>query len=193
MNMPAGINKWGIAVLAVVCLLLVVFLVGQYRAMQPGKSFARPDQASRNPARTEKVPSHLTDDLAQYDPTVHFDKLKSFDSRPLPDDDRDPFGSLVVAGSVAAQPVAPAPSAPPPPPPPPPAPTLAAVGYNELPGGTKEAMVTFKEGERKDEIVTVHEGDVISGTKLKITKITSAMVVVEDGDQNKTFELPFPP
>jgi ribosomal protein L24 len=63
---------------------------------------------------------------------------------------------------------------------------LKAAGYNELPGGQKEAMVTFN-----DDLVVVHEGDVI-GSKYKVVKISPAMVVVEDGDTQKTIELPFP-
>ena len=66
------------------------------------------------------------------------------------------------------------------------------MGYNELPGGVKEAMVTFLAGDRKDEMVTVHEGETISGTKFKVTKVSSTMVVIEDGDTNKTLELPVP-
>ncbi|HMD84006.1 MAG TPA: hypothetical protein VKO18_04815, partial [Terriglobia bacterium] len=78
------------------------------------------------------------------------------------------------------------------PPAPPPAPPLKAVGYNELPGGQKEAMVTFTEGEHKDDMVVVHEGDLI-GTRFKVTKIDSTMVVVEDGETHQNLELPFPP
>ncbi len=191
MKLPAGINKWGIGVLGVVCLLLGVNLVSQYRAMQPGKSTAHGAPASGSPARAEKSSAHATDDLAQYDPNIHFDTLKKLDSRPLPDEDRNPFDSLAGAPAPAPQvsatpPASAAPAAPLPPP-------LAAVGYNELPGGVREAMVTFTGGDRKDEMVTVHEGDLITGTKYKIMKITSTMVVVEDGETQKTLELSFPP
>ncbi len=76
MKLPAGINKWGVVVLGVVCLLLGVNLVTQYRAMQPGKSAAHPAPASASPARAEKGSSHAADDLAQYDPNIHFDTLE---------------------------------------------------------------------------------------------------------------------
>jgi ribosomal protein L24 len=60
------------------------------------------------------------------------------------------------------------------------------MGYNELPGGKKEAMVTYN-----DDLVVVHEGDLI-GTKFKVVKIDPAKVVVEDGDTHQTLELAFP-
>jgi ribosomal protein L24 len=63
---------------------------------------------------------------------------------------------------------------------------LKAVGYNELPGGKKEAMVTYN-----DDLVVVHEGDLI-GAKFKVVKIDPSMVVVEDGETHKDLQLPFP-
>lgn len=184
MRLPAGINKWGVTVLGVVCLLLVINLVVQYRAMQPGKSPAHLPAAGGPPARAEKGSSHAADDLAQYDPGVHFDALKKLDFRPLPDEARNPFDFVGGAGPVVPNDEkAPAPPAPPPLPPPPP---LKAMGYNELPGGKKEAMVTYN-----DDMEVVHEGDLI-GTKYKVVKIDPVMVLVEDGETHKTIELPFP-
>ena len=184
MKLPARIEKWGSAVLGVVALLLVANLVGQYRGMQPRNSRANSSPASLSPIRTGKTSSHVTEDLEQYDPAVHFDALKALDSRPLPDEDRNPFD--FVGG--APPPTANKQEAPPPlPPPPPPAPPpLKAMGYNELPGGKKEAMVTFN-----DDLVVIHEGEFI-GTKFKVVKIDPTMVVVEDGETHRTFELPFP-
>ena len=182
MNISAGINKWGVPVLGVVSALLVVNLVGQYRSMQPGKVHSAP--ASVAPARAVKGSSHAGDDLSKYNPEVHFDTLKALDSRPLPDDDGDPFGAAMVAQQIqASRGPAPGPKLPPPPPPPPP---LKAMGYNELPGGQKEAMITYN-----DDMVTVHEGDMI-GTKFKVVKIDPSKVVVEDGDTHQPLELPFP-
>ena len=183
MKLPAGINKWGSAVLGVVSLLLVARLVGQYRGMQPGNSRANPSPASVSPTRAGKASSHATDDLAQYDPTVHFDALKALDSRPLPDEDRNPFDFVGGAPPPDVKKDVPVPPAPPAPPPPPP---LKAMGYNELPGGKKEAMVTYN-----DDLVVVHEGDLI-GTKFKVVKIDPTKVVVEDGDTHQTLELAFP-
>ena len=185
MKLPAGSEKWGGALLGVLSLLLVANLVTQYRGMQPGHSRAKVVKAGATRTRAGKVSAHLTDDLAKYDPAVHFDALEALDSRPLPDEDRNPFEFVggAVAPVIQAPATAAAAPAPPPPPPPPP---LKAVGYNELPGGKKEAMMTFN-----DDLSVVHEGDVI-GTKFKVLKITPTMVTVEDGDTHQTLDLPFP-
>jgi hypothetical protein len=187
MKLPAGTEKLAIGVMGVVSLLLAWNLVSQYRAMQPGISHAHahPITASTKPVRAAKTPSHAVDDLVQYDPDLHLAALSAQDSRPLPDEDRDPFDFVggavapVSGGTVVAA------QAPPPPPPPPPLP-VKAVGYNDLPGGGKEAMVTFN-----DDVVVVHEGDTI-GTKYKVVKINPTMVVIEDGDTHESHELPFP-
>jgi hypothetical protein len=183
MKLSGGIQKWGVAVLGVVSLLLVAHLVAQYRAMQPGHSSAHPASTSGSNPREEKGASHATDDLAQFDPAVHFAALKALDSRSLPDEDRNPFEFVGGAPAQVTKPDVPLPPAPPPPPPPPP---LKAVGYNELAGGKKEAMVTYN-----DDLQVVHEGDMI-GTRFKIVKITPTMVVVEDDTTRQSLELPFP-
>jgi hypothetical protein len=183
MRRAAGINKWGSAVLGLVCAFLVANLVTQYRGMQPGHAQAYPGIASATHTRAGKSASHLAEDLAKYDPEVHFDALKELDSRPLPDEDRNPFE--FVGGPVAPPPASvplPRPLPPPPPPPPP----LKAVGYNELPGGQKEAMVTLNQ-----DLNVVHEGDMI-GTKYKVESITAAQVVVEDVSTHEKINLPIP-
>jgi len=182
MNIPAGFKRWGVIVLGAVCSLLVVNLVAQYRNMQPG----RPHAVARSlPAPSARVVAHVADDLAKYDPTVHFEALSELDSRPLPGADRNPFQPVGAIGPQAQAQQAAVVAAPAPPPPPPP-PPLKAVGYNELPGGKKEAMVTFNE-----DLVVVHEGDTVGG-KFKVVKIEPSMVVVQDGETQKTIELPFP-
>jgi hypothetical protein len=184
MNLPVEKQKWGIGVLAVLSLILVWNLVRQYREMQPGSGHAQ--IVNSGGARTERLKSntHVADDLAQYDPNVHFDALKSLDSRPLPDEDRDPF--QFVGGVVAQAPQTVVPSAQVAAPAPPPPPPLKAVGYNELPGGKKEAMVTFN-----DDLVVVHEGETV-GVKFKVLTISPSSVVVEDGDTHEKIELQFP-
>lgn len=185
MKILSGFGRWGVVVLGVVCLLLVVNLVAEYRGMQPGKFRAfSPTTSVRRPAA--KASSHAADDLAKYDPAIHFDELKALDSRPIPDEDRNPFQFVGGAPAAAApMPTGPAVAAAAPPPPPPP-PPLKAVGYNELPGGKKEAMITFNE-----DLVVVHEGDPIGG-KYKVVKIDPTMVIVQDGETQKNIELPFP-
>ena len=187
MKVPSGARIWVVLLLSAVALLLVVNLVAEYRGTQPRKSAARSESAAKPLSRVDKSSAHATDDLSQYNPEVRLDALKALDSRSLPDEDRNPFQFVGGGPAPTAQmvPVGAAPPAPAPPPPPPP-PPLKAAGYNELPGGQKEAMVTFN-----DDLVVVHEGDVI-GSKYKVVKITPAMVVVEDGETQKTIELPFP-
>jgi hypothetical protein len=181
MKLPAGAGKWVLAVLGVVCLFLVANLVAQYRSWEPGKSHAAP--ARIQPSSPGKSSAQASGDLSQFDPSVHLDQLKSLDSRPLPPQDGNPFGGPGPAAVAQAAAAGPAPNQPPPPPPPPP---LKAMGYNELPGGKKEAMVTYN-----DDLVVVHEGDTV-GPKFKVLKIDPTKVVVEDGDTHQTLELPFP-
>ncbi len=188
MKLPASIEKMGIVVLGAVSVLLAANLVSQYRAMQPGISHAHSLTVSAAPRRAAKASSHAADDLAQYEPDLHIAALKAQDSRALPDEDRDPF--QFVGGGPAPAPMAqaggpqpaPVPSQPPPPPPLP----VKAVGYNELPGGGKEAMVTLN-----DDLLVVHEGDSV-GTKYKVVKISPTSVVIEDGETHETHELAFP-
>jgi hypothetical protein len=183
MKLPAGIDKWGSAVLGLVSLLLVVHLVRQYRGLHPGNSRSTAVSTKRSVTSLEKTSFHESQDLAQYDPTVHFAALKALDSRPLPEEDRNPFEYVGEAAPPPPQAPAPLPKVAPPPPPPPP---LKAMGYNELPGGKGEAMITYN-----DDLQVVHEGDLI-GTKFRVVKIIPTMIVVEDGETHKTLELPFP-
>lgn len=191
MKLPTSMNKWVPVVLGVVSALLVANLVTEYRGMQPGNAKVQHVRATTPVARTAAVgakgSSHPADDLAKYDPTVHFAALKAQDSRPLPDEDRNPFQFVGEVAPVAQRAAPPPPNVTPPPPPaPPPPPPLKAMGYNELPGGKKEAMVTYN-----DDLQVVHEGDVI-GTRFKVVTISPATVVVEDEKDHKTIELPFP-
>ena len=184
MKLPLGKQTWSAGVLVVLAVILVWNLARQYRAMQPGGASAPVFATHRLHSPAGKSVSHAADDLAEYDPTVHFDSLKSLDSRPLPDEDRDPFQFVGgVAAPVVAQAAGPAPQVAPTPPPPPP---LKAVGYNELPGGGKEAMVTFN-----DDLQVVHEGDMV-GVKFKVLTISPSMVVVENGDTHEKIDLPIP-
>ena len=184
MKLPAGIDKWGSGVLGLVCVFLLYNLATKYHNMQPGKSVVHAVLPSGPRTEEAKGSSHTTSDLAQYDPAVHFDALKALDSRPLPDEDRNPFDFVGGAPPPEQQ----QPPAPPPPPPPAPPPIpLKAMGYNELPGGKKEAIVTYN-----DDVQMVHEGDII-GSRFKVVKITPTALLVEDGDTHQNLELPFPP
>ncbi len=182
MKLSAGMEKWGTAVLGVVAALLVAHLVSEYRSWQPGNSSAHAASPAASSAKAEKSTSHAADDLAEYDPTVHFDALKQLDSRPLPGEGRNPFEYVGEAAPLPLPPK-PVPVRLPPPPPPPP---IKAMGYNELPGGKGEGMVSFK-----DDMEVVHEGDVVGG-KYKVVKITPTAIVFQDAETQKTFELSFP-
>lgn len=186
MTLPAGISKWGSLALGVVCLALVGNLVVQFRNLSPGHSTVKAVPAGGSSGPPAKASARAIEDLAKYDPSVHFAALKKLDSRPLPDADRNPFEDVGGMASPLAMASAPAPVAPVGPPPPPPIP-LKAVGYNDMPGGKKQAMIT-----NNDELVMAYEGNVIAG-KYKVVKIDPSMVVVEDGDTHKTIELPYQP
>lgn len=183
MKLPGGVNKWGSAVLAVACVFLVANLVKQYRAMQPGHYQNNSTLTGAAPVPVAKSGHHDSEDLAQYNPAVHFDALKTLDSRPLPDEPRNPFDFV---GGAPPPPVVATVTRRPLPPPPPPPPPLKAVGYNEMPGGLKEAMVTYN-----NDLNVVHEGDMI-GTKYKVLSINSSMVIVEDGTTHAKLDLPIP-
>ncbi len=183
MKLSAGIQKWGSAVLGLVAMLLVANMVAQYRSWQPGSFRAHAAAPADLSATAEKTKSHVADDLAKYDPAIHFDTLKDLDARPLPDQPRNPF---VFVGEAAPLPPPPKPEAPKAPPPPPPPPPIKAMGYTELPGGKGEAMVTFNE-----DVLVVHEGDSV-GEKYKVVKITPTAIVIQDVETQKQIDLSFP-
>lgn len=186
MKLPPGTEKWVSAALGVLALALVVNLVVQYRGTQPGAHVSH-DPFGPVHTRVTRGPSHVADDLVKYDPQVHFDALKAQDQRALPDEDRNPFE--FVGGAPAPAPVAGTRGAPvgvAQPPPPPPPPPIKAVGYNQLPGGKDEAMVTYN-----DDLEVVHVGDIV-GSRFTVVKITPTTVVVQDGQTHQNLELPIP-
>ena len=183
MSLPSGSQKWVLGVLGILALVLTSNLVWQYRKMKPDTGNAQNLTIAESRPREGKALTHAADGLSKYDPDIHFAELKNLDSRPLPDEDRDPFqfvggvSAPIPQGAIPVEPAAPV--APPPPP-------LKAVGYNEMPGGKKEAMVTFN-----DDLSVVHEGDTV-GSKFKILTINPTTVVVEDGDTHQKIDLPIP-
>ncbi len=186
MKLAGGNQKLGIGLLGVLSAILAANLIHQYRGMQPGTGHASELATSTPPSRAVSRATRPIDDLLHYDPEVHFSALKDLDSRPLPDEDRNPFD--FVGGPTTAAPPPQIPAAVPPPQPvvpaPPPPPPIKAVGYNELPGGQKAAMVTFN-----DDLSVVQVGDTVGG-KYKVVSITPQTVVVEDGDTHEKIELP---
>jgi len=166
-----------------VCILLGAHLVRQYRALAPHSySHAQPP-ASRRVSQAGKESRRASDELAQFDPSLHLETLNGLDSRPLPREGRNPFAFVEPPPPPAAKQAALAPAPAPPAPPPVP---LKPMGYNELPGGKKEAIVTYN-----DDVQVVHEGDVVA-SRFKIVRITPTELVVEDGETHQTLEMPFP-
>ena len=185
MKLPAGSEKLGIAILGVVSVLMVARMVAQFKGTPIADAHLSPASTPERGRPAGKAPSGVADDLARYDPVVRLEALKELDSRPLPPAERSPF-DYVGGGPqpvVAAPPPSPVPAAPPPPPPPLP---LKAMGYNELPGGGKEAVVSYE-----DNMQLVHEGETV-GTRFKVIKITPAALTVQDETDHTTHELPFP-
>ena len=82
---------------------------------------------------------------------------------------------MIERPSAAAAPAAPAP------PPPPP---LKAMGYMEMPGGVREAYLSYE-----DQVYSVHEGDTIAN-KFKVLQVTPTQVEVEDASSKEKLKLP---
>lgn len=181
MKLPAGTEKWGSGILGIASVLLVWHLVAQFKGTPVGDARV---SAAGSPGRARDA-SHVADDLARYDPVVHLEVLKQLDARSLTDTERSPFEYVGGAAAPKEAAAVTAPVAPVAPPPPPPLP-LKAMGYNDLPGGGKEAFVNYE-----DNMQVVHEGDLV-GTRFKILKITPAALTFEDETDHQTHEMPFP-
>ena len=191
MSLPANTQKWASAALGILSLLLLVNLVMRLRAPN-AHSHAAIRAAAQ--AATTRAAAQSADDLARYDPILHEDVLKALNARPLPGTERDLFdfagGAPAPARAVAQQQqaaaAAPAPAAPPPPPPM----LLKPEGYNEMPGGEKQAFVSYG-SPPNDQTTVVREGDVVMA-RYKILKITPGMITVEDSTTHQTADLPIP-
>ena len=203
MKLSGQMEKWGIAILGVVSLLLIVNLVIQYNHMQAVVKL--PVAKARPPARVgvragTKVPvvkqavrPRAPDDLAVYNSIVETDLLKKYEDRPLPELHRDPFAFVAVAAPVRVQ--APGVVAAPPAPPPPPL-NLKVMGYTEGKGKPDEAMVELcsascETSSPDDQVLVVHAGEAV-GTRYKVVKINPTVVTVEDDAIHQTVDLPVP-
>jgi hypothetical protein len=124
--------------------------------------------------------------LSRYDPELNLELLKKLQSRALSPIGRDPFAFQSPtpprpAASAGPQEAAPAPPAPPPPPP------LKAMGYSDMPGGGREAYVSYE-----DQVYSVHEGDTIAN-KFKVLKVSPTQVEVEDASSKEKLKLSIAP
>jgi hypothetical protein len=196
-------EKWGIAILGVVSLVLVVILVNQYNQMRAivklPAAKARPPArvgvraAAKVPVVKQAVRPRAPDDLSVYNSIVDVELLKKYEDRPLPELHRDPFTFVAVAAPARVQ--APGVAAPPPPVPPPPL-NLKVMGYTEGKGAPDEAMVELcsascETSSPDDQVLVVHAGEAV-GTRYKVVKINSTVVTVEDAAIHQTVDLPVP-
>ena len=203
MKLSGQMEKWGIAILGVVSLVLVVILVNQYNQMRAivklPAAKARPPArvgvraAAKVPVVKQAVRPRAPDDLSVYNSIVDVDLLKKYEDRPLPELHRDPFTFVAVAAPARVQ--APGVAAPPPPVPPPPL-NLKVMGYTEGKGAPDEAMVELcsascETSSPDDQVLVVHAGEAV-GTRYKVVKINSTVVTVEDAAIHQTVDLPVP-
>jgi len=207
MKSTGRMEKWAIALLGALSLVLIVTLVVQYNrvragakrraAVIPAKPVLRgsggagigPLHAKAGaPARAKAAAGKrkLTEELSRYNSLVKLDLLKEFEARSLPELKRNPFEFVTVPTQVSRVQTAgeaPGPAQPPAPPPV----TLKVMGYSEGVGGVKEAMVSDE-----DQVFVVHAGDSV-GARYKVIKITPTAVTVEDATLHQTVDLPVPP
>jgi Tfp pilus assembly protein PilP len=207
MKSTGRMEKWAVAVLGALSLVLIVNLVVQYNqvragarrraAVIPAKPVLRgsggagtgPSHSKAGaPARAKAAAGKqkLTEELSRYNSLVKLDLLKEFEARPLPELKRNPFEFVTVPTQVSRVQTAgeaPGPAQPPAPPPV----TLKVMGYSEGAGGVKEAMVSDE-----DQVFVVHAGDSV-GARYKVIKITPTAVTVEDATLHQTVDLPVPP
>ncbi|SPE27425.1 hypothetical protein SBA2_350008 [Acidobacteriia bacterium SbA2] len=197
-------EKWGIAILGVVSLLLIVRLVIQYNQMRATVKLpvakARTQARAGAPAGTgavvvkQPLKPRAPDDLSIYNSIVNVDLLKKYEERPLPELHRDPFTFVAVAAPPRVQ--APGVAAAPPPAPPPPPLNLKVMGYTEGKGAADEAMVELcaascETSSPDDQVLVVHAGDPV-GSRYKVIKINPTVVTVEDAAIHQTVDLPIP-
>ena len=178
------LSKWAVGVLGVVCLVLLVNLVRSFRQVRAGTARAAGSvtvAAGKTQARSSS-PAGVSG-LSRYDPELNLELLKKLQSRPLLPIGRDPFAFESPAPPRAAASPAPQAAAPAPPPPPP----LKAMGYADMPGGVREAYVSYE-----DQVYSVQEGDTIAN-KFKVLKVSPTQVEVEDASSKEKLKLPIAP
>lgn len=186
------LEKYGGAVLAVLCVFLVFKLVQEIKGN--AAPTAEPDTTvSTPPSKPAQVrgraPTKAAAPLSS-DPLTQVQTLSKYVPKPFPDISRDPFDfgpppltpaqkaaqAARAAGGAMTASTAPSP----------PRISLRAIGYNERMGVGPEAFLVDS-----DQVYVVHDGDVIS-KRYKILKITSLMVQVKDGVSGEEAQLPIP-
>jgi hypothetical protein len=181
MKKQGQFSKWAVGVLGVVCLVLLVNLVRNLRQARAGEAKAASSVIA--PARkiqARSQPPAGVSGLSRYDLELNLALLKKVQSRPFTPISRDPFAFQArtaprPADSTAPQAVAPVPPQPPP---------IKAVGYSDMPGGVREAYVSYE-----DEVYSVHAGDTIAN-KFKVLAVSPTEVEVEDASSKEKLKLP---
>ena len=178
------LSKLAVGVLGVVCLVILVNLVRSFRQARVGTAKATGTVAvATGKTRAQSGASAVAGELSRYDPELNLSLLKKLQSQPLSPIGRDPFAfesSAPPRPAASAAPQAPAPALPAPPPPPP----LKAMGYADMPGGVREAYVSYE-----DQVYSVQEGDTIAN-KFKVLKVSPTQVEVEDASSKEKLNLP---
>ena len=185
MKKPEQLSKWAVGILGIVCLGLVVNLVWNYRQVRAGTAKAASSvKVAPGKIQARSEARAAVSGLSRYDPDLKLDLLKKVQGRPLTSLGRDPFAFQSPAPPRPAASAAAAPTAAPAPPAPPPPPPLKAMGYSDMPGGVREAYVSYE-----DQVYSVHEGDTI-GNKFKVLTVSPTQVEVEDATSKERLKLP---
>ena len=175
------LSKLAVGVLGVVCLVILVNLVRSFRQARVGTAKATGTVAvATGKTRAQSGASAVAGELSRYDPELNLSLLKKLQSQPLSPIGRDPFAFESSAPPRPAASEAPQAAAAAPPPPPP----LKAMGYADMPGGVREAYVSYE-----DQVYSVQEGDTIAN-KFKVLKVSPTQVEVEDASSKEKLKLP---
>ena len=178
------LSKLAVGVLGVVCLVILVNLVRSFRQARVGTAKATGTVAvATGKTRAQSGASAVAGELSRYDPELNLSLLKKLQSQPLSPIGRDPFAFESSAPPRPAASEAPLAAAAAPPPPPP----LKAMGYADMPGGVREAYVSYE-----DQVYSVQEGDTIA-SKFKVLKVSPTQVEVEDASSKEKLKLPIAP
>ncbi len=189
MNVSRGVNTWGPAVLAVVCIFLGIRLYSEMKkplvhASRSVMKISAP-AASTHHERAAGIDAASASTLES--PLLRLSLVKDLEERPLPEIARNPFDFAPLAppkhteGSGGAGASAAA-SGPPPPPPIP----LKAFGFSVDNQGRREAYLADAK-----EVYVVSKGTVVS-KRFKVLQITPSLVEVEDATSGQKAELPIP-
>lgn len=187
MNVSRGINAWGPAVLALVCVFLGIRLYSEMK--EPLVHASRSVMKITAPAASTHQERAAGKDAASAStlesPLLRLGLVKDLEKRTLPEIARNPFDFAPLAPPKRAGGAGAGASAATGPPPPPPIP-LKAFGFSVDNQGRREAYLADAK-----EVYVVSKGTVVS-KRFKVLQITPALVEVEDASSGQKAELPIP-